>query len=123
MSLKWKSMKPTSLTEDSPFPGGRGSVVLFLPVPIVATGTRFKKGRYVHFSWDGESFRIRDFIEMTEAMQSKDVTATDIWNKAVGERKKCTGDLRKSVSDGDFWVQTLERLTQEKYQNENWRIT
>ncbi|HEV7222933.1 MAG TPA: hypothetical protein VGN42_09555 [Pirellulales bacterium] len=115
-------MKPASLTAESPFPGGRGSMVLFLPVPFLAPAGRYKKGRFVHFSWDGDSFRIRDFIEMAEAMQSKDVTAADIWNKAIGERHKCTSALRRSVTDSQFWTDALERMTREKYEQENWRI-
>ncbi len=95
-------------TGDDGVPSPKGSAVLFLDPPFV------DDGRFVHFSWQGENFKIRDFVAGRWRREGPDLRiASDVW-RAAKERRLCRGDLRVPVSDAEFWGPKLKELTESR---------
>lgn len=106
------------------FPGKSRSYVIWTDTPeIVGTG---EQGRYVHFSYDGNSYRVRDYIggqisypagprvtdkqwEVVELTMS----ASQVWN-ASGSQIRCTKEygLYVSVEEREEWGRMLMLLTE-----------
>src|ERR1043165_987484 len=76
-------------------PANKGSYLLCLGKPIIPDGTK-----WVHFSWLGESFCIRDFLSGRERRQEPGLTATDVW-RAARKRTPATGIYRVPVTNVD----------------------
>jgi hypothetical protein len=73
------------------------------------------RGRYVHFSWAESpsgriSYCLRDFIVGMERREGDDLTAEQIWRRAL-DRIPAVGDYYRSHKEGKYWRDTLERLT------------
>ncbi len=90
-----------------PLPGKRGRYLLYLGAPIIEPIEC--KGRYVHVSWSGESYCLRDYIAGLE-LRDGDFAIEDIWRRAV-DRIPATGDLYVPHTEGRFWKEKLETLT------------
>ena len=81
--------------------------MLFLGAPFIEDGPR-----WVHFSWRGDSFCIRDFIKGRMARQDEDSTADAVWRAAM-KTKAATGEYYRSVAkpeDIEWWTKELKRL-------------
>lgn len=103
--FEWQPI-PGSKTAQQ-LPGGRGSYALLL-------GKDFLPGqpRFVHFSWQGEQWILRDFIEGRMLKKgSTGISAEDIWAMAK-DRKALVGRYRKPVTDTEFWRTVLSELTE-----------
>jgi hypothetical protein len=122
MPLEWNTLH-TPPDAEAELPRRRGSAILFLAAPFVKPGGRFRRGRMVHFSWENDSFRIRDFIENATAKEADDVKALTVWQAAKGERVLCTGELRRPVTKSEFWKGKLEELTCRYYAAQGWTVT
>jgi hypothetical protein len=85
-------------------PGKRGRFLLYLAEPILEDGHR-----WVHFSWVGESFAIRDYLKGRMMRQESGLTASAIW-LAARKRLPATGAYYHSASDIDWWIKELKRL-------------
>jgi hypothetical protein len=88
-------------------PGKRGRYLLSLGEPILPDGPK-----WVHFSWLGESFCIRDFLGGRELRQQPGLTASDVW-RAARQRRPATGIYFVPVSDVKRWRELLEVLPAE----------
>lgn len=104
--MKWKPLQQSTSTHaDLPaLPGERGRYLLFLSKPFIED-----EARWVHFSWRGESYAIRDFIRGRMSRQEPGITATDIWNAAL-KRLPAKDKYYRSVSDIDWWMKALKDL-------------
>src|SRR5260370_24094104 len=100
----WQSMRDPS---DDRLPGVRGVFAVLLEPPIVA-GTR----HFVHVSWQGENYVLRDFLQGVERKQGEDLPLDQLW-RAAKARIPCKGRLRRTVEDHTFWREALRRLTDE----------
>ena len=85
-------------------PGQRGSYLLLLGSQVLTDGPR-----WVHFSWRGESFCIRDFLKGMERRQEPGLTASDVW-RAAQQRKPATGEYFHPVEDVEWWRSALAEL-------------
>ena len=85
-------------------PGERGRYLLYLGTPLLPDGPR-----WVHFSWRGESFCIRDFLKGMERRQEPGLTASDVWRTAQ-QRKPATGEYFHPVEDVEWWRSALAEL-------------
>jgi hypothetical protein len=83
-------------------PGKRGIRLIFLPDLI--------GDRYVHFSWLGEAFCVRDYLGGREFRQAQGLTASDIWRMHQGPVFSAE---KHSYEDADFWKEQLRRVTDE----------
>ena len=91
----------------STLPGNRGSYLLCLEEPIVPDGPK-----WVHFSWLGESFCIRDFLAGRERREEPGLTATDVW-RAARRHLAARGQYRVPVTSVDQWRELLEQLSED----------
>jgi hypothetical protein len=98
--------KPINNPSDNRLPGVRGVFAVLLEPPLVSRAPHF-----VHLSWLGESYVIRDFVEGVERKQADDLALVDIWRSAK-VRIPCKGLLRRSIEDQSFWKDELQRLTE-----------
>jgi hypothetical protein len=90
---------------DDAIPGERGVFVVLLEPPIVE-GPR----HFVHLSWQGEHYVLRDYLNNLSRKQGDDLPLAALW-RAARERIACKGRLRRSVDDHKFWEEELRRLT------------
>jgi hypothetical protein len=113
---QWKPMRPVSTGgtggSETGLPGARGRYLLLLDPPFVQG-----EPHWVHFSWAGESFCIRDFINTVEMRQGT-YSASDVWKAAKG-RIPCTtnsphGDLHVPVTNFEFWQKKLQEISAER---------
>ncbi len=110
----WKPLRTesagTGTEEDNapPLPGKRGRYLLYLGPPIIRAIEG--RGRFVHFSWSGESYCIRDFIAGVERREGTDFTVEQVWRRAT-DRIPATGDYYRPHSEGKFWRETLDDMT------------
>lgn len=88
-------------------PGQRGRYLLFLGEPIIPDGPK-----WVHFSWQGESFCIRDFLGGRELRQQPGLTGSDVW-RAARQRRAATGTYSLRVTEVERWRTLLEALQAE----------
>jgi hypothetical protein len=88
-------------------PGERGRYLLYLGRPIIDDGPR-----WVHFSWRGEAFVLRDFACGRMRKGDPKLTATDIWRSAK-RRIQCSGEYFHPSTDVDWWTKTLKKLDAE----------
>lgn len=104
-------------------PGKAKTFVIWLNFPtIVGDGP----GRYYHFNWDGESWRVRDYIggqimhppdrqvaDRELRPVALDLTALQIWNQGEGRIhcRACFG-LSFAVTKMDDWRNALALLTE-----------
>lgn len=87
-------------------PGSRGRWLLWLEPPLI-TGSP----RWVHFSWRGDSFYIRDYLTGMISTNHPNLTAVKVWQSAKG-RIRCKGELYEPIQNFGFWKQKLEELTE-----------
>ena len=105
----WQPLRQDAPETTDELPGKKGTWVLFLEPPLIQPSAG--GGRCVLFSWQGGSFKIRDFINKTWRRQGEDLPrAQDVWAKAK-RRIACHGELRQSIDDAEFWTATLTALT------------
>jgi hypothetical protein len=91
----------------SDLPSNKGRYLLCLGKPIVPDGPK-----WVHFSWLGEAFCLRDFLGGMERRQERGLTATDVW-RAARKRLPATKEYHVPVTDVDRWMELLEQLSEE----------
>lgn len=103
-STAWRTMRDPS---DDRLPGVRGVFAVLLEPPVVE-GPR----HFVHLSWQGEGYVLRDFLQGVERKQGDDLPLAELW-RAAKVRVPCKGRLRRSVDDYAFWRDELRRLTDE----------
>jgi hypothetical protein len=72
---------------------------------------RFPRGHYCHFSWDGPSFRLRDFLGGKSAAQDSATISRDVY-EAGTDHEPCVGDLAVPVTNTEFWIKTLTKKTE-----------
>lgn len=107
--MKWKPLGDHEKHEPNlpVLPGERGRYLLFLGTPFIEDGPR-----WIHFSWRGDSFCIRDFIMGRMARQDEKSTATAVWCAAI-KKKPATGEYYRSVANPDdieWWTTELKKL-------------
>jgi predicted DNA-binding protein len=88
-----------------PLPTTRGRYLLFVGDPILRDGPR-----WVHFSWRGDSFCLRDFATGDIRRQDRSLSAADVWRVAQ-KRIPATGEFFHPVGDWEWWKAALERLS------------
>ena len=103
-SSTWQPMRNPA---DDLLPPKRGIFVVQLEPPIV-----LGSGHFVHLSWRGGDYILRDFLHEVERRQGDDLLLEAIWN-AAKVRIPCKGRLRHVVGDHVFWRDELRRLTDE----------
>jgi hypothetical protein len=109
----------TGKEEDAPpLPGKKGRYALYLGTGVIDPIDG--KGRYVHVSWSGKSYCIRDYIAGIERREGDDLTIEQVWKRAL-DRIPATGDLYVSYTDGKFWKEKLEMLTAVHHSTQNGR--
>jgi len=106
-----------------PLPGRRGRYLLYLGPPVIKPIDG--RGRYIHFSWaesrSGQiSYAVRDFIGGMERREGDDLTAEQIWRRAL-DRIPAVGDYYRPYTEGKFWRETLEKLTAAYHSNKTER--
>jgi hypothetical protein len=102
-----------------PLPGKRGRYLLYVGTGIIEPING--RGRYVHVSWSGDAFCIRDFIAGVERREGDDLTIAQVWKRAL-DRIPATGDLYVPHGDGKFWREKLEMLTAVYHSTQNGRV-
>ena len=108
--MTWQSMRIPGGGQGNSLPGDRGRYLLWLDPPLVE-----EEAHYVHFSWKGESFCIRDYVRHLERRQTPGVSPLDIWG-AASDRIPCKGELYVPVENFEFWVKKLTDLTEKHSQ-------
>jgi hypothetical protein len=98
-------MKALTGSEGESLPSDRGRYLLWLMPPHVSGD-----GHYVHFSWKGDSFCIRDYVQGLECRQHEEFSILDFW-RAAKHRIHATGDLFVPVGDTQFWVAKLKEMS------------
>jgi hypothetical protein len=88
-------------------PGDRGVFAILVEPPIVEGPPHF-----VHLSWQGESYVLRDYLKGVSRKQGKDLDLASVWRSAR-VRIPCKGRLRRSIDDHAFWEAELRKLTDE----------
>src|SRR5262245_29968757 len=89
----WKPLLSQKPADSETLPGKKGTWVLYLEHPLVQAPAG--SGHCVLFSWQDQSFKIRDFIKKSWRQQGPDLrTPQEVWAKAR-RRIPCHGDLRK----------------------------
>lgn len=99
------SEQPIYNPSNDRLPGVRGVYAVLLAPPLVQRAAHF-----VHLSWRGESYVIRDFLEGVGRKQGDGLALVEIW-RAARVRIPCSGRLPRSIEDRDFWKEELQRLT------------
>jgi hypothetical protein len=104
--MVWKPIRGgAKVKPDLPeLPGERGRFLLLLGAPILEDGPR-----WVHFSWRGESFAIRDYLKGRMRRQEPGITASEVWLAAT-KRIPATGIYYHPADDVDWWVEVLKKL-------------
>jgi hypothetical protein len=87
--------------------GDRGVFAILVEPPIVEGPPHF-----VHLSWQGESYVLRDYLKGVSRKQGKDLDLASLWRSAR-VRIPCKGRLRRSIEDHAFWEAELQKLTDE----------
>ena len=120
VKLSWK---PDAKLNPQPagLPKQRGSAVVFYETDTVTPLPRYPRGYCVHLSWDGNSFRIRNFIAGQTAAQDGETKATEAY-EAGSHHQPCVGDLAVPVTDSTFWLEKLAEMTAAIYQREGWKL-
>jgi hypothetical protein len=113
VAMTWQPMRiPTKGPENS-LPGDRGRSLLWLGPPLVDG-----EGHWVHFSWKDGSFCVRDFLRQRERRQEPGLSSADVW-AAAADRIPCKGELYVPVENFEFWVKTLNELTEKRRHGKN----
>ena len=102
--INWKPLGGRSSGgSESPhrLPGQRGVRMIYVPDLV--------PNRYIHFSWRGDSFCIRDYLGDREMRQSPGMNALDIWKMHKGP----VFSHHHSSEDTDFWKKRLREITDE----------
>src|SRR5437899_12601555 len=105
--MSWEKMKIPGRSGNS-LPGDRGRYLLWLEPPLIE-----EDGHYVHFSWMGESYRVRDYIREQQTRGLRDLTVLDVWN-AAKDRRPCTGELHVPIENYEFWMKKLTELSERR---------
>jgi hypothetical protein len=114
--MSWTKMRIPGGGQSGSLPGDRGRYLLWLEPPYVDG-----EGHYVHFSWKGGSFCIRDYIRQVERRQDRAYTAADIW-KAASNRIPAKGELYVPVENFEFWTAKMTELTESYKQGRTSRL-
>lgn len=85
-------------------PADRGRYLLLLGSPLIDEGPR-----WVHFSWRGESFAIRDYLKGRMMCQEPGLTASNVWDAAL-KKIPATGDYYHPCEDTNWWTESLKKL-------------
>ena len=104
--MSWERIPIPGGSASSPLPGARGSYLLLFEPPFVEGSSRF-----VHFSWRGDSYCVRDYVKGMQTRNLDDLTAEDLWN-AAKDRISCTGKLYVRVENVEFWRNKLTDLSE-----------
>lgn len=102
--MAWKPLRGASPSSPNGLPGERGRYLIFLGPPLIEGGPR-----WVHFSWRGESFCIRDYIGGQEMRQEPGLGASDIWRQAI-KKKPATGEFFRPADDVAWWTEAIKRV-------------
>jgi hypothetical protein len=110
----------TGKEEDAPpLPGKKGRYILYLGSGIIEPFSGM--GRYVHVSWSGASYCIRDYVAGVERREGNDLTIEQIWKRAL-DRIPATGELYVPYKDGKFWKEKLGMLTAVYHSTQTGRV-
>ena len=110
----WSPMRSAMSGGSPSLPGKRGRYLLYLGTGVIDPIDG--RGRFCHFSWNNDSFALRDYITGRERRQGSDLTVERVW-RAAQVRIPATGKYFVPVEDGQFWLETLGRLTAEHHDN------
>jgi hypothetical protein len=121
VKLNWKRDVKLNTEAARGLPKQRGSAVVFFNADTVPPLPRYPKGYCGHFSWDGQSFRLRNFLAGQTAQQDGTISATEVYEAGRFQRP-CIGDLHVPYIDADFWKGTLIKMTEEIYAQEGWKL-
>jgi hypothetical protein len=103
--MSWSPMRGNrSITPGNNLPGKRGRYLLKLGAPLVEDGPR-----WIHFSWLGEAFCLRDYTSEAELRQKPGLTASDVWQQAI-DRLPATGKYFLPADDVETWKQLIQEL-------------
>jgi hypothetical protein len=121
VKLNWKKDVKLNTESAGGLPKQRGSAVVFFDSDTVPPLQRYPRGYFLHFSWDGQSFRLRNFLAGQTAAQDANTTAVEVYEAGQFHRL-CIGDLYVPYTNADFWKQTLAKMTEEIYAQEGWKL-
>lgn len=93
--------------DNVPLPTTRGRYLLYVGDPILRDGPR-----WVHFSWRGDSFCLRDFATGDIRRQDRSLSAADVWRFAE-KRIPATGEFFHPVGDWEWWKIAIEKLSRQ----------
>ena len=102
--MDWKPLgarRTSGSVSTNELPGQRGVRLIHIPDIV--------PNRYVHFSWKGDSFCIRDYTGGREMRQTPGTTALDIWKMHKGP----IFSHQHTSEDVEFWEQKLREITEE----------
>lgn len=106
--MSWEKIPIPWGESASSLPRERGRYLLWFEPPLVEGS-----GRYVHFSWVGDSYCVRDYVNGKQTRGLGDLTGTDLWN-AAEDRISCTGELYVTVRNHEFWRNKLIDLSERR---------
>ena len=102
--MAWKPLRGAAPLGSNGLPGERGRYLIFLGAPLVKNGPK-----WVHFSWRGDSFCIRDYLGGQEMRQEPGLVASDVWRAAI-EKQHATGEYFHPHADVVWWTEALKKL-------------
>lgn len=100
-----RSMDVAPTADNIPLPSTRGRYLLYVGDPILRDGPR-----WVHFSWRGDSFCLRDFTTGDIRRQDRSLGSADVWRVAE-KRIPATGEFFHPVGDWEWWKAAMERVS------------
>jgi hypothetical protein len=106
--MSWQKMRIPAAGAGENLPGDRGRYLLWLEPPHVQGD-----GHYVHFSWKGDAFCLRDYVGQVERRQDAETRALDIWKAATG-RIPAKGEFHVPFENFEFWTAKLTELTESR---------
>ena len=120
VKLNWKP-DPKLNPQPAGLPKQRGSAVVFYDADSVKPLPRYPRGYACLLSYDGKSFRLRNFLAGQTAAQDSETSAADVY-KAGSYHQPCVGDLAVPYTDKDFWLEKLAKMTEAIYAKEGWKL-
>jgi len=108
--MTWQPLRGSKTNSPNGLPGQRGRYLILLGPPWIEG-----QPRWVHFSFRGESFVLRDYTEDRELRgqeKTGGVKASDVW-RAVIKNIPAVGDYFHPADDIAWWKEAIARLKTE----------